>query len=70
MNSALKRTYGDEISVECPSCGKRMSIQDITTDGCLNPGFVDQCEHCEAEFMIEDAVYSVIVTVVPHEVKA
>jgi hypothetical protein len=62
----IKRTIGDEASVPCPSCDKRISLQDITTDGCLKPGFVDQCAHCEAEFEIDEVEYSATVWVVPH----
>ena len=58
------RTMGDEVYVPCPSCGKQMSIRDVATDGCLKPGFVDQCEHCEAEFEIDAVEYSATVWVV------
>ena len=39
-------TVGDDQSVECPACGKDMSTRDLSTDGCLERGFEDECEHC------------------------
>lgn len=57
---------GDETFVPCPTCGKQMNIQDITTDGCLKPGFVSTCEHCSAEFEIDDVEFRAEVWVKPH----
>ena len=59
------RTIGDESQCECPSCSKQISMQDIATDGCLVPGYEGMCEHCEAEFKIEDVDYSATVWLVP-----
>lgn len=58
-----KITVGDSYMVPCPTCGKNMCIQDIATDGCLKPGFEDHCEHCQAEFVIDDVEYSATVYV-------
>jgi len=61
---ADERTCGDETTVPCPACGADVSIQDITTDGCLKPGFDDfDCRKCGAALEIDDVEYSATVWV-------
>lgn len=58
------RTCGNEVVVPCPACGADVSIQDITTDGCLKPGFDDlDCRACGAAMEIDDVEYSATVWV-------
>ena len=57
------RTCGNETYVPCPACGAECCIQDVTTDGCLKPGFEDACEHCGAAWVIDAVEYSATVWV-------
>jgi hypothetical protein len=57
-------TVGDETTVPCPVCLADVTIQDITTDGCLKPGFDDfDCRKCGAALEIHAVDYSATVYV-------
>ena len=56
-------TYGNEVSVECPSCGQMMDMCDIGTAGCLEDGYQGKCEHCDEPYWIASISWSAHVVV-------
>lgn len=55
---------GNEGQIPCPWCKRDVSIQGITTDGCLKEGFVFDCPRCKEMIQIESVEYSATVFVV------
>ena len=55
-------TIGDECGCSCPWCGKYVSLQDAHTDGCLEEGYEDTCEHCGKLVEVSGVDYDITVT--------
>jgi hypothetical protein len=56
------KTYGDEIYVDCPWCSAPQCIKDYHMDGCLEEGFVFECDDCKHVIEITGVYYAVSVT--------
>jgi len=61
-------TSGDEQEIECPWCGQSICMQDDHTDGCVNQGYVRECDHCGKDVEIEAVDYSVTIYLKRHVV--
>lgn len=45
----------DEVSIDCPDCGKRLGVQKKR----IELGFHFQCEHCDSRFLISEFRFAV-----------
>lgn len=59
----LVMEIGDNCSCGCPTCGKEMNTSDLAGDGCLKVGFVDNCQHCGAQYEIDSLDWSATIWV-------
>jgi hypothetical protein len=64
---AADLTVGDDFLAPCPHCDKKMNIGRITASNQLEPGHVDQCNHCGKSFVIDRIDYIPNVWIRPHQ---
>lgn len=63
MSEPDTETWGDEVRVPCPWCGKWIYIQDAWTDCVVKEGWDDECETCKKPFVVTAVDFDVTVWV-------